>query len=209
MRTCSDNPVLNCTENNTARLSCPAQRPSHKPLFSALTKHKRKRASLARQKHSTKAQIKMFETIGVLAIFFALLVGGGAFYFKMQESALQKELAKARQLRLLQSSLKATFLPELDCTFVTVQRENCFDKLKLEAFENLSQKNKQHYFGLFGTSRITVSEVYPKPGFVKVLYDNPLEEYESKLVAQNPVLLYDPVTNTYGFGVLEVESYAE
>lgn len=159
--------------------------------------------------HSTRAQVKMFETIGVLVVFIVLLAGGGAFYFKMQESALQQELAKARQLRLLQSSLKATFLPELDCSFVGVQRENCIDFLKAEAFAGLSEEHAQYYFGLFGTSTVKLTSIYPDPSINVLLYNNPLEEYHSKIPARTPVLVYDPAQKTYAFGVLEVTSYAK
>lgn len=160
---------------------------------------------------SSRAQIKMFETIGVLVIFFMLLGAGGAFYFKLQESSLQKDLEKVRQLRVLQSSLKATFLPELDCSFVSVQRENCFDRLKLMAFANLTQDPQKmpQYFGLFGTSTVTVKEIYPDPGFFVILYHNPLDEYSSAKPSRSPVIIYNPITDSKGFGIIEVMTYSQ
>jgi len=74
----------------------------------------------------TKAQIKMFETIGVLVIFFFLLVAGVAFWFNVQQRGLQKQLARMDDLQSIQVVQRALFMPELDRSFVSVQKENCF-----------------------------------------------------------------------------------
>ena len=158
-----------------------------------------------------KAQIKMFETIGVLVIFFFLLVAGAAFYFNIQESALKKELAQQAQLKSLQAAQRAMFLPELDCSFVSVQRENCFDTLKLEAFKTVLAQDpqaQQAYFGVFGFATVSVREVYPEKADPVVIYEFLPEEYSRMLESFSPVLLYDAVTREYGFGVMEVKTYA-
>ncbi len=156
-------------------------------------------------------QIKMFETIGVLVVFFFLLVGGTTFYFKIQESAMQKELVRQAQLRSLQAAQRAMFLPELDCSFVSIQRENCFDRLKLKAFGSVSQspKTAQSYFGQFGFATVIVREAYPSTDFIVTIYTSIPDEYGKVLLTQTPVLLYDPVTKDFGFGVMEVTTYAE
>lgn len=158
-----------------------------------------------------KAQIKMFETVGVLVVFFFLLVAGSSFYFYAQESAMKKELAKQAQLRSLQAAQRAMFLPELDCSFVSVQRENCFDKLKLNAFESVAKLRGgviEEYFGLFGSAIVQVKELYPTKDFVVTLYYNPPEEYTRASKSFSPVLLYDPVTKDSSFGIMEVTTYA-
>ncbi len=158
-----------------------------------------------------KAQIKMFETIGVLVIFFFLLIAGAVFYFNIQESALKKELAQQAQLKSLQAAQRAMFLPELDCSFVSVQRENCFDRFKLAAFQTVTQaqsRAKEAYFGLFGYATITITEVYPQPGLSTVIYDHPPEEYVRALKSRSPVLLYDSVAKQSAFGLMEVTTYA-
>ena len=156
-----------------------------------------------------RAQIKMFETIGVLVVFFFLLIAGAVFYFKMQESAIEKDLAQQAQLRSLQAAQRAMFLPELDCSFVSVQRENCFDKLKLKAFQDVVQKpaNQEAVFGMFGYASIRVSQEYPDADFHVVLYEN-VPEYHGALKSFAPVLLYDAVAKQYSFGVMEVTTYA-
>jgi hypothetical protein len=158
-----------------------------------------------------KAQIKMFETIGVLIVFFFLLVAGAAFYFNIQESALKKELAKQAELQSLQSAQRAMFLPELDCSFVSVQRDTCFDRLKLHAFQEVTETEprlREAYFGIFGHATVVVRQRYPLSEMNVTLYHNPPEEYTKKLVSFSPVLLYDSVTKEASFGVMEVTTYA-
>ena len=77
-----------------------------------------------------KAQVKMFETIGVLVIFFFLIVLGLSFYFVIAKKGAVEQYEKAAQLKGIEIIRKAITLPELDCARVGVQVENCFDKLK-------------------------------------------------------------------------------
>ncbi|MEM4246720.1 MAG: hypothetical protein QXR48_00510 [Candidatus Woesearchaeota archaeon] len=157
-----------------------------------------------------KAQIKMFETVGVLVVFFFILIGGTIFYFNMQKSALQKEMFKQSQLRSLKSAQRAVFLPELDCSFASVQRENCFDTFKLAAIREMGrdQNVREIYFKTFGYMNLSVREVYPGTGFDWVVYEMLPDQYSSALKSQLPVLLYNPVTRDSSFGVMEVTTYA-
>jgi hypothetical protein len=156
-----------------------------------------------------KAQIKMFETIGVLVIFFFLLVAGASFYFKMQESALEREVAKQAQLRSLQAAQRATYLPELDCSLVGVQRENCFDRVKLRVFPEVASQQAEEYFWIFGYANITVRELYPEQGAPVPVYDYPLQEYKHAPKSLVPVLVYDPFSRAYSFAVMEVTTYVQ
>lgn len=175
--------------------------------------HQLRLTSLNSRSSSRKAQIKMFETIGVLVVFFFILISGTVFYFNIQKSAMQKELAKQAQLKSLQAAQRAMFLPELDCSFVSVQRENCFDRFKLAAFQAVTQAQphaKETYFGLFGYATINITQIYPPdPDFIPIIiYDNPPEEYARALKSRSPVLLYDSVAKQSAFGLMEVTTYA-
>jgi hypothetical protein len=153
-----------------------------------------------------KAQIKMFETIAVLVIFFFLLIFGMSFYFKLQQNSLQKQIQRTTQLQTIQIAQRTAFLPELDCVLVGVQRENCFDTIKLQKFNDILQdpQAKVDYFSLFQSSTIQVREVFPnKKNFT--LYDRPVEGPST--FTQIPMLLFDSVERTYSFGVLEVRVY--
>ncbi len=156
-----------------------------------------------------KAQIKMFETIGVLIVFFFLLIAGTVFYFNIQKSAMSKELAQQAQLRSLQAAQRATYLPELDCSFARVTQENCFDRHKLSILAAATRDHQETYFRLFGFANVTVTEAYPATEPFRVtVYDNAPDEYSRMLKNQFPVLLYDPVSRAYSFGVMEVATYA-
>jgi len=106
---------------------------------------------------------------------------------------------------------RALFLPELDCSFVGIQKGNCFDIMKLKHFSNLleSEQLKIDYFDVFGFSKIQIKKVYPSESNWFTLYSNVPEEISSKLVSQSTVLLYDAATNSYDFGVVEVSYYGE
>ena len=159
-----------------------------------------------------KAQIKMFETIGVLIVFFFLLVAGAVFYFNIQKSELQKEIFKQSQLKSLKSAELAVFLPELDCSFVSVTRENCFDRFKLAALQDIianDERVRRDYFNTFGYMNLSVREIYHATGFSVKVYEFLPDEFGSSFRSQIPVLLYDPVSRNSSFGVMEVTTYAQ
>ena len=162
-----------------------------------------------------KAQIKMFETLAVLVIFFFLLVGGAAFYFQIQRSSMQKEMGKQAQLRSFQVVQKALFMPELDCSFVSIQKDNCFDKLKVKKLSDLLNDPEREdflidYFNVFGFSDIKITQLYPvNETFAFTLYRNVPDDYREIIKTQSPVLLFDAINNHYNFGVIEVDVYAE
>ncbi len=159
-------------------------------------------------RRSKNAQIKMFETVGVLIIFFFLLITGSVFYFGAQKSALQKEKVESSEKYAFQIVLKSLYLPELDCSFLVTQKDNCIDKIKLQKLSTLlSQEQAQiDYFTDFGYSTITVEEIYPTKTKI-TLYNNQPDQYEGKLAYQSPILLFDALRDEYNFGVIEVTVY--
>ena len=153
-----------------------------------------------------KAQIKIFETIAVLVIFFFFIAFGMNFYFVIQRSEIQKEISRVQDLRSIQTAQKATFLPELDCVVIGVQRENCFDTLKLDIIRPIigSPASVNVYVPIFGYSTLNVTQIYPsKRNWVLYHRSRPGDQKRF----QTPVLLYDPGEFKYGFGVLEVTVY--
>ncbi|MBN1644485.1 hypothetical protein JW851_00395 [Candidatus Woesearchaeota archaeon] len=160
---------------------------------------------------SKKAQIRMFEMLAVLIVFLLLLSIGSIFYFRLQHSSIEREAFRAESLRSLQLFQKALFLPELDCSFVGIQKGNCFDLLKLGYFSSLleTEQLRIDYFDVFGFSKIRVKKVYPVESDWFVLYSNVPDKISSKLVSQSTVLLYNASSNLYDFGVVEVSFYGE
>ena len=166
-----------------------------------------------------KAQVKMFETIGVLIVFFFLLITASVFYFRAQSSALEKERFIAGEKYAFQIVLKSLYMPELDCSFLVTQKDNCIDKIKLTQFSKLLRNTdmRDEYFAEFGYATITVTEIFPKTNDWFVYENIPLDEtieppiplYVDKLVTQSPILLYDPWQEIYAFGVIEVTVYVQ
>jgi len=158
-----------------------------------------------------KSQVRMFETLAVLVVFLLLLGLGSVFYFRLQESSIRKEIMRAEDLRSIELFQKALYLPELDCSFVGVQKGNCFDWIKVQEFSSLLESGdlRESYFDLFGFSKIRVRRVYPFVSDWFVLYENVPESFSSKLSSHSTVLLFDAVDRVYDFGVVEVSFYAE
>lgn len=158
---------------------------------------------------STKSQVQMIETIAVLIVFFFLLVVGMTVYFQLQKASFKRELRVVQDQESLQLVQRALYLPELDCSFVSIQKENCFDVYKLDLFAKMLKQESIFfdYFPVFGYSEITVESIYPEKS-EKILYSNRLED-KDVIVSQSPVLIYNATSNSYSFGIVEVKLYVE
>jgi len=162
---------------------------------------------------SKRAQIKMFETIGVLVVFFFLLAIGSSFYFGAQNSALKKEKDRVSEQLAFNTFLKALYLPELDCSFLVTQKDNCIDKIKLGLLSDLLRTNSSahtDYYGVFGDATVNVTQVYPPSDFAVTLYENRpgnVSQFVGK--SQSPILLFDSWNDEYAFGMVEVTVYVQ
>ncbi|MBR9691284.1 hypothetical protein GOV06_00700 [Candidatus Woesearchaeota archaeon] len=152
------------------------------------------------------AQVKMFETIAVLVVFFVLIMFGFMFYTKIQKGSFEEAREENLILKAIDTSQKISFLPEFQCSRDNIQEENCIDMLKLDAAEQVINKNKLDYVETFGFSRVYIQEVYPSQDEWN-LYDLPKQEDKGKISTQFPISLYNPLTDTYSFGVLFVDNY--
>ena len=160
-----------------------------------------------------KSQIKMFETIAVLLIFFVLIGFGLIFYGRMQEGTIQETTEENFELKAIQTAQLVSFLPELQCSSNNFIVDDCFDILKVEALTEIISnppnndiKNK-YYFDIFGFSSITIKQVYPLPVANWIIYEKTTEETKAKSSIKIPVSLYDPNSRAYNFGVLTVDVY--
>jgi len=162
-----------------------------------------------------KAQIKMFETIAVLIIFFVLIGFGLIFYSRVASTSISEAGEEQFELKAIQTAQLVSFLPELQCTSSTsanIVVDDCFDVLKVEALTevlnnpaNQAIKN-EHYFDGFGYSKIHIEKVYPSVSEWTV-YERKKTDTRSNSSIKFPVSLYDAVSNSYGFGILTVEVY--
>lgn len=181
-----------------------------------------------------RAQIKMGESVGILVIFFLLLVFGFSFFGKVSQSSLAKSEQEAFELKSVNVAQMFLFLPELQCTEQESVDVDCIDIYKMNellkltstkpdgtgAFPGYDEKTRLYYFNLFGSAKVTLVQVYPDPGldpFItnngftlytdgsRPFYGNLATKYTKKLATNIPVSIYNPLRNTYAFGYLKVE----
>lgn len=156
-----------------------------------------------------KAQIKMFETIAVLIIFFFLIAFGIVFYGMIKTKGITEESEKLLQTKSVILSQKVSYLSELDCSQTAIQKENCFDKYKVHAFSKLVAQNKEYYFPIFGFSKVVIQQIFPKEQEY-IIYNNPKERYSNSLMTPIPIVIFDETASRLGkyyFGILEVTMY--
>lgn len=161
---------------------------------------------------TNKAQVQTFETIGVLLVFFMLLIVSAVFYMNYQKAQFKLEKEQKTVLASTEIASKSFLMPEFDCSIVGVKLPNCYDKFKLRAFEFLTKNQEQartYYFNLFGFATLAVVDVYD-PGFALTLYESkPLGKEPKKNVYRTAACLLNPISGACSFGIVEVITYVE
>ena len=156
---------------------------------------------------SRKSQIKMFETIGILIVFFFLIGFGLIFYTQMQGSGLNKLFQEEHELKSINVAQLTNYLPEIQCSSENILTENCFDIVKVESFSEVTPDNRLYYYNLFYSSNITVEQVYPEPTQNWNIYSSVPVDWRDKTVTHLPILLYDPIDKRYNTGVVHIEVF--
>jgi hypothetical protein len=160
-----------------------------------------------------KAQIQMAENIGIMIIFFMLLVFGLIFYVWIQGITYETRAEEASQLGTVKVNQKALYMPEFLCVgegFNDMQAY-CFDVEKMDAAKKFFDDNPGYtdliYYDMFQDSEIYVEQIIPNnPPNTWVLY-NRSDANLSRLESSFPISLYYPKTDDYAFGVLRVAVY--
>ena len=159
---------------------------------------------------SKHAQIHMMETIAILLVFFVILVIAFMFYIRTTGFSQQQKITQVQELQSIKVSQTISFLPELQCSSKNIISDNCFDKLKLDAFRDLQHDDvfEETYYPLFYYSEIIVKETYPATDPATdewTLYSKTRDG--TSYLTSSPVLLYDPLSRTNAFGLLNVRYY--
>ena len=161
-----------------------------------------------------KAQIKMFETIAVLLIFFVLIGFGLIFYSKMQRESIQETGEEYFELKAIQTAQLVSFLPELQCTSPTssnIVDDNCFDLLKVKALSGIIKNDQklrtEYYYDLFGSSKISIEQIYPFGMGWDIYEYKSLTNKKSISSIKIPISLYNASSNKNNFGVLNIDVY--
>ena len=145
----------------------------------------------------------MFETIAVVFIFFILVALGMIFYVKIFKG--NAEIAKEDIFQDISVAIsqRVMFLPEIQCSEDNIIKEKCIDTLKLKFAEPLMKANEINYFDLFEFSDIKVYQIYPADNSWE-LYSRKTADFSNKFVTNISISTYDPITKSYGFGLLSI-----
>ncbi len=149
----------------------------------------------------------MFESIAVLVIFFFIIVFGLSFYMVISNASAKKSHERFLQLKAVQTVQSLSALPELECAGMGISIENCFDQIKIDKFSELlnTNKAKEWYFKIFGFSEINIRQIFQE-GPDTMLYSNPLKD-RGYSFSQIPVLIYNPIFDSFSFGMAEMKIY--
>lgn len=159
-----------------------------------------------------KSQIKMTETIGILVIFFILLLFGLVFYAQYQKSSILKQEARFLEKRAVASSLKTIFLQEIRCE-ESETTGTCIDLYKFDILAGKIENDANYttyYSNVFYGMNISVRNLVSPEEII--LYESPIT-WTRKTNVQTPIILRKTEiqdgrfkTKDY-FGVLNVDVY--
>jgi hypothetical protein len=165
-----------------------------------------------------KSQMQMTESVFVVFIILIIIVMGFVIYSKFQESSIRDNERMLRNIDIIKLANRISSWPELECSLSGTERFVCLDTLKLDILGDFINKSTgsdtyafNYYYDLLKESKILVTEVYPPLAHREnqkrwILYYNPGETpvTDSILV---PVNLYNPLSETFSMGMLEMQIY--
>ena len=156
-----------------------------------------------------KAEIRMFESIATIFVFFILLVFGMMFYSRMQEANYSSKLEELKQVRIVELAERIKNLPELECSSNAVLQQDCLDLIKVEKIPIIMAESSDIsdiYYDLIEYGNISIEEIYPEAHTYQIYERHKQGENISRTVFM-PIGLYDANTEFTHFGVLVVRSY--
>ena len=155
-----------------------------------------------------KSQVQMGETIAVLFVFFIIIVIGLIFYTKVLKGNISTEKGEQSELRSISIVQKVMFLPEVQCSVNGIIQDNCIDILKINYVKNAMSQNQIFYYDLLEFSDIKIAQIFPSSKNW-TLYSRPTDQFQNRYVTNIPISLYDPLARKFGFGIMEVTTYAK
>lgn len=155
-----------------------------------------------------KAQIQMGETIFIIIFIILIIVFGLVFFSQAEGENLRDKQQEFRELDTITATQFVASLTELKCSSYGAEEISCFDKIKIEAFGNLTRNNwdtaGEYYVSKLGPAILRIEEIYPNPKNWTVY--NYTGEYGEYIYAgrqiQLPVSLQNPISKSKSFGVI-------
>ena len=171
-----------------------------------------------REMKRIKAQLQTTETIFVIFLILVIVVIGFVIYSKFHEGTIKEKQREQRAREVIELAHRMSSWPELECSASGAQQFVCLDRIKLNVLSDFINKSRHtdsqafnYYYDLLGDSQIIVKEVYPsntqtyKKDYWR-LYNN-LGSTSHQNIIWVPVNLYNPLSRTYAFGVMEITLY--
>ncbi len=166
----------------------------------------------------------MGETIGVLFVFFILLIFGLIFFFNLQKASLINRAELSQEIYAVTVAQRISTMPEIRCSEEEAQEMNCFDIHNMEIAQalfpqmiNNSLRMDAYFRDSFGEVKVVVKQLNPYTGeWVKnyTLYDRTPTYYKdlNSFPLLIPVVLknisFENSRGEYYFGVLEVTIFS-
>lgn len=122
-----------------------------------------------------RSQMKTFESVAVLIIFFILIGLGLMFYAGVQKTSMKQVYAERVEQEAVKMAMRVSYLPEILCSRRKIIEDDCFDVYKLESVANWVNDDEKmflYYQGDFKESVISVRQIFPQ-GKTYGIYSNP------------------------------------
>jgi hypothetical protein len=163
-----------------------------------------------------KAQIKMTETIGVLVVFFVLVLMGFIFYAQYQKGAIRQEQTERHAKTSVATSLKVFYMSELRCSNENIAIPACIDLQKFNILEQQIRETDESYNFysiIFGKADIYINNLIDNE--IIILYNGTPSRPAAMTPIRFPISIYDAtatgtcgaVSGTCKFGVLNIDVY--
>ncbi|MFT4310510.1 MAG: hypothetical protein ACMXYC_02670 [Candidatus Woesearchaeota archaeon] len=158
-----------------------------------------------------KAQIKMFETVAVVIVFFFLIAISLRFYASVEMSNFENMQQRFNQLDSLKISMIVSNLHEIKCSISGVQSGPCFDMHKLHAFRQSMEipEVNAFYTSMIGYANISVTMFGASSHTISV-YEHIPDNYTGTLMPSIvPIVVENSITRIKHLGFLRVDIYED
>ena len=143
---------------------------------------------------NNKGQIGINETILVMFVFFILLMLGMVLFFQFSISSSHNEIEEYQEFKFKQLISVVPSMNEIKYSKLGIEDEWCIDLLKARAFSSISDSYD------FGRKKISIFSSEDI-----VLYDKISSLATGIRVVNSPVCIYDPRSETFNLGELEIK----
>ncbi|PIN86109.1 hypothetical protein COV19_06450 [Candidatus Woesearchaeota archaeon CG10_big_fil_rev_8_21_14_0_10_44_13] len=129
-----------------------------------------------------KSQMKTFESVAVLIIFFILIGLGLIFYTGVQKTSMKQIYTERVEQEAVKMAMRVSYLPEILCSRRKIVEDDCFDVYKLDSVSSWISRDEKmflYYQGDFKESVITIKQIFPY-GRTFTIYSNQPEQEKMK-----------------------------